>query len=192
MRETKQVLPDKIVQLMAKHLGIQGDVDMIGHAKSVKAAEIPQYIQAILTTWGIENGLTPQQIQDQAVQIFGAAIVKGVTTDGKVLLDNARDLWNNYNWADALDELVKAGIIHRVEGGYSLGKAGDKAFTLYDMSNMADVWESTKDVKTSYKESSGAFRDLQTLKATARTDEQRKAFESFETELKDLYGPTKG
>ena len=192
LRETKQVLPDKIVQLMAKHLGIQGDVDMIGHAKSVKAAEIPQYIQAILTTWGIENGLTPQQIQDQAVQIFGAAIVKGVTADGKVLLDNARDLWNNYNWADALDELVKAGIIHRVEGGYSLGKAGDKAFTLYDMSNMADVWESTKDVKTSYKESSGAFRDLQTLKAVARTDEQRKAFESFETELKDLYDPTKG
>lgn len=192
LRETKQVLPDKIVQLMAKHLGIQGDVDMIGHAKSVKATEIPQYIQAILTTWGIENGLTPQQIQDQAVQIFGAAIVKGVTADGKVLLDNARDLWNNYNWADALDELVKAGIIHRVEGGYSLGKAGDKAFTLYDMSNMADVWESTKDVKTSYKESSGAFRDLQTLKAVARTDEQRKAFESFETELKDLYDPTKG
>ena len=192
LRETKQVLPDKIVQLMAKHLGIQGDVDMIGHAKSVKATEIPQYIQAILTTWGIENGLTPQQIQDQAVQIFGAAIVKGVTADGKVLLDNARDLWNNYNWADALDELVKAGIIHRVEGGYSLGKAGDKAFTLYDMSNMADVWESTKDVKTSYKESSGAFRDLQTLKAIARTDEQRKAFESFETELKDLYDPTKG
>ena len=192
LRETKQVLPDKIVQLMAKHLGIRGDVDMIGHAKSVKAAEIPQYIQAILTTWGIENGLTPQQIQDQAVQIFGAAIVKGVTADGKVLLDNARDLWNNYNWADALDELVKAGIIHRVEGGYSLGKAGDKAFTLYDMSNMADVWESTKDVKTSYKESSGAFRDLRTLKALARTDEQRKAFENFETELKDLYDPTKG
>lgn len=192
LRETKQVLPDKIVQLMAKHLGVQGNVDMIGHAKSVKAAEIPQYIQALLTTWGIENGLAPQQIQDQAVQMFGAAIVKGVTADGKVLLDNARDLWNNYNWADALDALVKAGIIHRVEGGYSLGKAGDKAFTLYDMSNMADVWESTKDVKTSYKESSGAFRDLRTLKALARTDEQRKAFESFETELKDLYDPTKG
>lgn len=192
LRETKQVLPDNIVKFMAQRLGISGAVDMIGRAKSVKASEIPQYIQMILTTWAIESGATPNQINDLAVEMFGKSVVKGVTENGKLIIDNARELWENYDWNIALEKLADLGVIHRTATGYSLGKEGDKAFSLYDVVNVADVWNSTKDVKTSYKESSGVFRDIQSMSTRAQSDREQKAFNELNKEIKAMYNPMTG
>ena len=192
LRETKQVLPDNIVKFMAQRLGISGDVDMIGRAKSVKASEIPQYVQMILTTWAIESGATPDQINNLAVEMFGKSVVKGVTESGKLIIDNARELWENYDWNIALEKLADLGVIHRTASGYSLGKAGDKAFSLYDVVNVADVWNSTKDVKTSYKESSGVFRDIQSMSTRAQSEREKKAFGELNKEIKAMYDPMIG
>lgn len=192
LRETKQVLPDNIVKLMAQRLGISGAVDMIGRAKSVKASEIPQYVQMILTTWAIENGLDANGINQLAINILGKAVVQGATEDGKLIIDNARDLWDNYDWDSALNRMVEIGMIHKTASGYSLGKTGDKAFSLYDVVNVADVWNSTKDVKTSYKESSGVFRDIQSMSTRAQSDGEKKAFNELNKEVKAMYDPMTG
>lgn len=192
LRETKQVLPDNIVKFMAQRLGIGGAVDMIGRAKSVKASEIPQYVQMILTTWAIESGATPNQINDLAVEMFGKSVVKGVTENGKLIIDNARELWENYDWNIALEKLADLGVIHRTATGYSLGKKGDKAFSLYDVVNVADVWNSTKDVKTGYKESSGVLRDIQSMSVLARSEGGKKAFDELNKEIKAMYDPMMG
>lgn len=192
LRETKQVLPDNIVKFMAQRLGISGAVDMIGRAKSVKASEIPQYVQMILTTWAIENGLDANGINQLAINILGKAVVQGATEDGKLIIDNARDLWDNYDWDSALSRMVEMGMIHKTASGYSLGKAGDKAFSLYDVVNVADVWNSTKDVKTSYKESSGVFRDIQSMSTRAQSEGEKKAFNELNKEVKAMYDPMMG
>ena len=192
LRETKQVLPDNIVKFMAQRLGISGAVDMIGRAKSVKASEIPQYVQMILTTWAIENGLDANGINQLAINILGKAVVQGVTEDGKLIIDNARDLWDNYDWDSALSRMAEMGMIHKTTSGYSLGKAGDKAFSLYDVVNVADVWNSTKDVKTSYKESSGVFRDIQSMSTRAQSEGEKKAFNELSKEVKAMYDPMTG
>lgn len=192
LRETKQVLPDNIVKFMAQRLGITGAVDMIGRAKSVKASEIPQYVQMILTTWAIENGLDANGINQLAINILGRAVVQGVTEDGKLIIDNARDLWDNYDWDNALSRMAEMGMIHKTASGYSLGKAGDKAFSLYDVVNVADVWNSTKDVKTSYKESSGVFRDIQSMSTRAQSEGEKKAFNELSKEVKAMYDPMTG
>ena len=192
LRETKQVLPDNIVKFMAQRLGISGAVDMIGRAKSVKASEIPQYVQMILTTWAIENGLDANGINQLAINILGKAVVQGVTEDGKLIIDNARDLWENYDWDSALSRMAEMGMIHKTTSGYSLGKAGDKAFSLYDVVNVADVWNSTKDVKTSYKESSGVFRDIQSMSTRAQSEGEKKAFNELSKEVKAMYDPMTG
>lgn len=192
LRETKQVLPDNIVKFMAQRLGISGAVDMIGRAKSVKASEIPQYVQMILTTWAIENGLDANGINQLAINILGRAVVQGVTEDGKLIIDNARDLWDNYDWDSALSRMAEMGMIHKTASGYSLGKAGDKAFSLYDVVNVADVWNSTKDVKTSYKESSGVFRDIQSMSTRAQSEGEKKAFNELNKEVKAMYDPMTG
>lgn len=192
LRETKQVLPDNIVKFMAQRLGISGAVDMIGRAKSVKASEIPQYVQMILTTWAIENGLDANGINQLAINILGKAVVQGATEDGKLIIDNARDLWDNYDWDSALSRMVEMGMIHKTASGYSLGKTGDKAFSLYDVVNVADVWNSTKDVKTSYKESSGVFRDIQSMSTRAQSEGEKKAFNELNKEVKAMYDPMMG
>ncbi len=192
LRETKQVLPDNIVKFMAQRLGISGAVDMIGRAKSVKASEIPQYVQMILTTWAIENGLDANGINQLAINILGKAVVQGATEDGKLIIDNARDLWDNYDWDSALNRMVEMGMIHKTASGYSLGKTGDKAFSLYDVVNVADVWNSTKDVKTSYKESSGVFRDIQSMSTRAQSEGEKKAFNELNKEVKAMYDPMMG
>lgn len=192
LRETKQVLPDNIVKFMAQRLGISGAVDMIGRAKSVKASEIPQYVQMILTTWAIENGLDANGINQLAINILGKAVVQGATEDGKLIIDNARDLWDNYDWDSALSRMVEMGMIHKTASGYSLGKTGDKAFSLYDVVNVADVWNSTKDVKTSYKESSGVFRDIQSMSTRAQSEGEKKAFNELNKEVKAIYDPMMG
>lgn len=192
LRETKQVLPDNIVKFMAQRLGISGAVDMIGRAKSVKASEIPQYVQMILTTWAIENGLDANGINQLAINILGKAVVQGATEDGKLIIDNARDLWDNYDWDSALSRMVEMGMIHKTASGYSLGKTGDKAFSLYDVVNVADVWNSTKDVKTSYKESSGVFRDIQSMSTRAQSEGEKKAFNELNKEVKAMYDPMTG
>ena len=192
LRETKQVLPDNIVKFMAQRLGISGAVDMIGRAKSVKASEIPQYVQMILTTWAIENGLDANGINQLAINILGKAVVQGATEDGKLIIDNARDLWDNYDWDSALSRMVEIGMIHKTASGYSLGKTGDKAFSLYDVVNVADVWNSTKDVKTSYKESSGVFRDIQSMSTRAQSEGEKKAFNELNKEVKAMYDPMTG
>ena len=192
LRETKQVLPDNIVKFMAQRLGISGAVDMIGRAKSVKTSEIPQYVQMILTTWAIENGLDANGINQLAINILGKAVVQGATEDGKLIIDNARDLWDNYDWDSALSRMVEMGMIHKTASGYSLGKTGDKAFSLYDVVNVADVWNSTKDVKTSYKESSGVFRDIQSMSTRAQSEWEKKAFNELNKEVKAMYDPMMG
>ena len=192
LRETKQVLPDNIIKFMAQRLGISGAVDMIGRAKSVKASEIPQYVQMILTTWAIENGLDANGINQLAINILGKAVVQGVTEDGKLIIDNARDLWDNYDWDSALSRMAEMGMIHKTTSGYSLGKAGDKTFSLYDVVNVADVWNSTKDVKTSYKESSGVFRDIQSMSTRAQSEGEKKAFNELSKEVKAMYDPMTG
>lgn len=192
LRETKHVLPDNIVKFMAQRLGISGAVDMIGRAKSVKASEIPQYVQMILTTWAIENGLDANGINQLAINILGKAVVQGVTEDGKLIIDNARDLWDDYDWDSALSRMTEMGMIHKTASGYSLGKAGDKAFSLYDVVNVADVWDSTKDVKTSYKESSGVFRDIQLMSARAQSEGEKRAFNELNKEAKAMYDPMTG
>ena len=192
LRETKQVLPDNIVKFMAQRLGISGAVDMIGRAKSVKASEIPQYVQMILTTWAIENGLDANGINQLAINVLGRSVVQGVTEDGKLIIDNARDLWDNYDWDSALSRMAEMGMIHKTASGYSLGKAGDKAFSLYDVVNVADVWNSTKDVKTSYKESSGVFRDIQSMSTRAQSEGEKKAFNELNKEVKAMYDPMAG
>ena len=192
LRETKQVLPDNIVKFMAQRLGISGAVDMIGRAKSVKASEIPQYVQMILTTWAIENGLDANGINQLAINILGKAVVQGATENGKLIIDNARDLWDNYDWDSALSRMVEMGMIHKTASGYSLGKTGDKAFSLYDVVNVADVWNSTKDVKTSYKESSGVFRDIQSMSTRAQSEGEKKAFNELNKEVKAMYDPMMG
>ncbi len=192
LRETKQVLPDNIVKFMAQRLGISGAVDMIGRAKSVKASEIPQYVQMILTTWAIENGLDANGINQLAINVLGRAVVQGVTEDGKLIIDNARDLWDNYDWDSALSRMAEMGMIHKTASGYSLGKAGDKAFSLYDVVNVADVWNSTKDVKTSYKESSGVFRDIQSMSARTQSEGEKKAFNELNKEVRAMYDPMTG
>ena len=192
LRETKQVLPDNIVKFMAQRLGISGAVDMIGRAKSVKASEIPQYVQMILTTWAIENGLDANGINQLAINVLGRSVVQGVTEDGKLIIDNARDLWDNYDWDSALSRMTEMGMIHKTASGYSLGKAGDKAFSLYDVVNVADVWNSTKDVKTSYKESSGVFRDIQSMSTRAQSEGEKKAFNELNKEVKAMYDPMAG
>lgn len=192
LRETKQVLPDNIVKFMAQRLGISGAVDMIGRAKSVKASEIPQYVQMILTTWAIENGLDANGINQLAINILGKAVVQGATEDGKLIIDNARDLWDNYDWDSALSRMIEMGMIHKTASGYSLGKTGDKAFSLYDVVNVADVWNSTKDVKTSYKESSGVFRDIQSMSTRAQSEGEKKAFNELNKEVKAMYDPMMG
>lgn len=192
LRETKQVLPDNIVKFMAQRLGISGAVDMIGRAKSVKASEIPQYVQMILTTWAIENGFDANGINQLAINILGKAVVQGATEDGKLIIDNARDLWDNYDWDSALSRMVEMGMIHKTASGYSLGKTGDKAFSLYDVVNVADVWNSTKDVKTSYKESSGVFRDIQSMSTRAQSEGEKKAFNELNKEVKAMYDPMMG
>lgn len=192
LRETKQVLPDNIVKFMAQRLGISGAIDMIGRAKSVKASEIPQYVQMILTTWAIENGLDANGINQLAINVLGRSVVQGVTEDGKLIIDNARDLWDNYDWDSALSRMAEMGMIHKTASGYSLGKAGDKAFSLYDVVNVADVWNSTKDVKTSYKESSGVFRDIQSMSTRAQSEGEKKAFNELNKEVKAMYDPMAG
>ena len=189
LRETARGVNDRIFNRMAEILGLKG-AEVIGVTKKIKAEEIPGYAQAILTQ-KIINSTNEEKVKIiNKLQELGFKITE---TDGKYYVDNSMENVEQYDWEGLINYLTEdlkvfEEEIKDGEKTYKFAKntKGFRSLQFMDVTNRADVWEPTKDVKVGYKEESAAFREISAggLKGAEK--------EAITKDLKIIYDPTQG